>query len=254
MITFDHVYRYSNLIDENEFFQQYFNEYLPYRYDSNFFILKYQPTLAEFELIENMQLAFHEEEELEHLKFYWPQDKGFTPEIVAYFEESGYQIEMLELFQIDPNEFSIKVPSNIHVSPVSEHELADFKQLNYPQDLTYGSLFADMKQDLYTSVIEADFICPLIAYINGTPVGSLIALIGQTTIEIDDLYVSEEFRNKGVATALQTAVMTIAKEKKKQVILVADADDTPREMYLKQGYAFTGYQLAAQKILGGQEE
>ncbi|WP_208560414.1 GNAT family N-acetyltransferase [Marinilactibacillus kalidii] len=253
MFTFDHINHYSHLIDENEFFKQYFNPLLPGRYNSNFFLLSYQPSLAEFELIEEMQLTFHEDEGLQHLKFFWPQDKGFTPEIVSYFEQEGYEIEMLELLEIDPRDFKGSPVSSIEVITIDQTTLDDFKRLNYPQDLNYGTAFAETKQQLFDMVLDDQNSHLLLAYIDGVPAGSLIAIVGSKHIEIDDLFVKESFRHQGVATKLQSAVMQLAIQQEKHVILVADGDDTPKNMYLKQGYQQSGYQLAAQKRLDNQE-
>ncbi|WP_251750271.1 GNAT family N-acetyltransferase, partial [Staphylococcus aureus] len=48
------------------------------------------------------------------------------------------------------------------------------------------------------------------------------------------LYVHEDFRNKQIASFLQRKGIEMAQDK--EVILQADSNDTPREMYLKQGY------------------
>lgn len=250
MISFNTINRYSEVIDENEFFKQYFNSAYSLRYDSNFFQLKYQPSLSEFELIEEMQLQFHEAEGLNHIKFYWPENKGFTPEIVTYFEKENYEIEMLELYAIDPLKFNQKINSDyIKVVPLSIETIADFKRINYPNDLIFGEDFADMKQVMYEDILLDPKIIPYIAYVNDTAAGTLVSILGEETVEIDDLLTINEFRNQGVAAALQAEVMEFAQKKGKQVILLADADDTPREMYIKQNYTYMGYQLGAQKIL-----
>lgn len=249
MFSFRDIESHSKVIDENEFFTQYFNPDLPLRYDSNFFQLKYQPTLAEFELIEEMQYQYHKTEGLEHLKFYWPENKGFTPEIVAYFEKEKYAIELLELYTINPNHFySVKPTDTIEVFCLSRENFEDFKQMNYLNDLAYGKDFADMKQGMYEQMLDSPTIIPYIAYIDNEPAGSLISISGNKTVEIDDLMTMKSFRKRGIATALQKAVMNFAKTNSKQVLLVADGDDTPKQMYLKQNYTYVSFRLGAQKV------
>lgn len=249
MLSFRNIECYSELIDENEFFKQFYNPDLPLRYDSNFFQLKYQPTLSEFELIEEMQYQFHANEGLKHIKFYWPENKGFTSEIMAYFEKEHYAIEMLELYTIDPKNFeSDKQTSNIKVYSLSKENLVDFKRINYPNDLIFGKDFADMKKNMYEQMLDNPSIIPYIAYVDSEPAGSLISVIGEETVEIDDLLTVTHLRKQGVATALQEAVMTLAQKNLKQVILVADGDDTPKDMYLKQNYTCIGFRVGAQKV------
>ncbi|WP_080146873.1 GNAT family N-acetyltransferase [Marinilactibacillus piezotolerans] len=255
MNEFNLLHTHSTMIDENEFFEQFFNENLPERYDSNFFRLKYQPTIAEFELIEQMQLVYHLDAGLKHLKFYWPPNKGFTPEIVSYFEQEGYQIEMLELYSIEPAQFKAgKTDSEITIEPLSAQILKDFYQVNEPADRLHGQEFVNLKRRMYAAMVDDPAIVPYIAFIDGTAVGTVTAIVGDKTVEIDDLLTSENYRHQGVATALQKQVMQLAESQQKRVILVADGDDTPREMYLKQNYMFIGYQLGALKILPDQEE
>ncbi|WP_040373640.1 GNAT family N-acetyltransferase, partial [Peribacillus psychrosaccharolyticus] len=64
--------------------------------------------------------------------------------------------------------------------------------------------------------------------------------------EIDGLTVDENFRNKGIGSKLQEFVMETFPEK--LVILIADGEDTAREMYKKQNYQYHGFKYEAQKI------
>lgn len=250
MISFDLITNYSTCIDENEFFKQFYNEKAHFRYDSNFFLLKYQPILEEFKLIENMQLAFSKEVGLEHIKFYWPENQGFLPEIVDYFQEQGYELEMLELYQINPFDFQeSKENSAVQISNVTPQTLEAFKKISYVADLDFGWYFAQSKKSFYDWQFNEPSIQLVIAAIDGKAVGTLTMIVSEDAIEIDDVLTVKEYRNKGVATELQKFVMQEAKKENKTVILVADAEDTPKNMYKKQGYSYVSYQLGAQKVL-----
>lgn len=250
MISFDHITKYSTCIDENEFFKQYYNEHAHFRYDSNFFSLKYQPTLAEFALIEEMHLAFSEEVGLEHIKFYWPENKGFLTDIVDYFQKNEYELENLELYRIYPDHFQASVRNSaVTVSYVTSKNLNDFKSISYVADLDFGKDFAESKKSFYDWQFNEPSIKLVVATIGGKAVGTLTMIVSENIIEIDDVLTVEAFRNKGVATELQHFVMEKAQQEGKQVILVADAEDTPKEMYKKQGYTYVSYQLGAQKVL-----
>ncbi|MHA6260051.1 GNAT family N-acetyltransferase [Sporosarcina sp. CAU 1771] len=80
----------------------------------------------------------------------------------------------------------------------------------------------------------------------GSPAGCVEVIIADETVEIDDLTVDESFRNKGIGSRLQKFVMESFPNR--VVLLVADGEDTPREMYKKQNYNYYGFKYEVQKI------
>lgn len=250
MVSFTNTTSYSTCIDENEFFKQYYNPEAHFRYDSNFFQLKFQPTQKEFELIEEMQEVDHLEKGMQHIKFYWPENTGFTPELMAYFEKNGYEIEYLELYAIQPEEFiASRDTSHIHVKKVTDETLEAFKTISYEEDRLYGEDFAQPKKAFYDWQLKESSITLWMAWIDNKPVGTLTMIDHEETIEIDDVSTIEAYRKQGVATALQQAVMEEAIKENKTVILIADGEDTPKDMYQRQGYHYVSYQVGAQKVL-----
>lgn len=248
LINFDRIARHSGLIEENEFFKLYHNPDAPYMYDYNFMELTYQPTVEEFKLIEEIQLDFQTESGLEHIKFYWPENKGFTEEILSYLSERDFGIEILELYAIEPASFLAAHPSHqARIELVTAESLADYKKINFEQDKQYGQPFAIKKQHLYELNYEDPFIHQVIAYLGDQPVGALDLIHSKETVEIDGFFVVKEQQQKGIGTALQQYAMDFAKGR--IVILVADGEDTPKEMYEKQQYRYISYRVGAQKII-----
>ena len=84
------------------------------------------------------------------------------------------------------------------------------------------------------------------AFYKGSPAGYVDVIISNETVEIDNLTVDESFQKKGIGSRLQKFVMESFPEK--IVILVADGEDTPREMYKKQNYQYHGFKYETQKI------
>lgn len=248
--SFTHFEHHCHIIDNNEFFTEFESSQYYWRYDSNFFLLKFQPYLQEFKLIEEMQVATHQRQEMRHLKFIWPQDTPLTSEVIKYLDQQGYLLEYLELYAIHPDNFK---PSNhnplIEVGQVSQETLGAFKFFNYPEDKEVSEEFANFKLGFYDNLLVDDRIKLYYAKIDGQMVGSLIAIVSKETIEIDDVYTHEDFRQQSVATSLQQTVMELAKDTGKDVILIADGEDTVKEMYLKQGYQLLGYHIGALKEL-----
>ena len=132
------------------------------------------------------------------------------------------------------------------------------KQLQ-PGDLgqfrTLNQLFADCFDDAenylsnppsdeyLTGLLEKDNVVPIIALVDGTVVGGLVAYElekfeqQRSELYIYDLAVDEGYRRQGIATALIEAVRQVARQRKAWVVYVqADYGDEPAvELYSKLG-------------------
>ena len=88
----------------------------------------------------------------------------------------------------------------------------------------------------------------LIAYLGKKPVGIVDLIITSHTLEIDGLGVMEQYRHNAIGSSIQSHVGKLAKTK--PVILVADGEDTAKDMYIKQGYTYLGfrYQILKENI------
>ena len=58
-------------------------------------------------------------------------------------------------------------------------------------------------------------------------------------MEIDGLGVMEQYRHNAIGSSIQSHVGKLAKTN--PVILVADGEDTAKDMYIKQGYTYLGF-------------
>ena len=61
----------------------------------------------------------------------------------------------------------------------------------------------------------------------------------ENTIEIDGFGVLPEYQRQGIGQAMQSFVATVANNR--TIILVADGEDTAKDMYLNQGYVYISY-------------
>lgn len=250
MFSFSDLSTYSNLLDKNEFFRQYFNPNARFRYDSNFFKLMFSPSIQEFELIEDMQIYFSLENELKHVKFYWPDNLGIRPDTLDYLSQQNYKLEKLELLKINPQSFKGNpVSPDVTVVEVTSDLMATLKDINYIEDLTISEDYAENKGPFYDDLFANSSVLFYMALYRNEPAGSCIVVEGNQTIEIDDLFTVKNFRQKGVATALQQKVMTLAKSKNKSVLLATDSEGSPINMYINQGYERVSFQIGAHKEL-----
>ncbi|GAA0352874.1 hypothetical protein GCM10008932_02390 [Alkalibacterium iburiense] len=248
MLSFQNLNTYSHLLDENEFFRHYFNPDTRFRYDSNFFQLKFSPSVSEFELIEEMQIYFSIENQLSHIKFYWPDNLGIRPDTLEYLSHQDYKLEKLELLKISPESFLSKsTPSAITVVEVAADLMDTLKTINYIEDLTISEEYATSKGPFYDDLFADQTVVFYMAFYDNEPAGSCIVSESRQAIEIDDLFTVKEFRQKGVATALQQKVMAWAKNQKKPVILATDSEGSPITMYKRQGYESISFRIGAHK-------
>ncbi|MDZ7834903.1 MAG: GNAT family N-acetyltransferase [Alkalibacterium sp.] len=256
MVTFKDIATHSKIVDENDFFSHFHDPDALFRYDSNFFQLKYSPTMEEFELIETMQLVFSEENGLSHVKFYWPENQGIRPDTLAYLDQKNYGLEKLELYAIAPADYAFSGSNpDIDVQVVTEDMLETFKAINYIEDKTISVSFAEAKQPFYDRLFDDDQVTFLLAFYKGQPAGSCILVESSAGLELDDLFTLEAYRKKGVATALMGHIAAQAQAQAKQTIvyLVADAEDSPKEMYVKAGFNYEGFRIGAQKVIKGED-
>lgn len=249
MPSFNNLFTYSQCIDSNDFFKQYFNPAATFRYDSNYFQLLYSPSVEEFKLIETMNVAFSEDNGLKHSKFYWPQDTGILTDTLDYLNEQEYGLEKLELYLIRPEEFKGRKASGWIIEEVNDETLPLFKNINYRQDLEIADSFARDKQPFYNNLYLDQRIKLRLVFKENEAVGSCLTIELEQTIELDEVFILPEYRHMGAASALQHVIMEEARSKNKQVILAADAEDSPREMYQKQGYRYLGFRIGAVKTI-----
>ncbi|TDM02306.1 GNAT family N-acetyltransferase [Macrococcus carouselicus] len=222
---------------EGEFYQDY-GRFVHYhtpsqliRYYSNFFLYDEVPDLATFKADEKLQSDFHEARGQHHLLFIFPDNVELPHDLMLYAESASYKLEKMELYRTD--NLTLKKRSG-DVKVVSENDeiFADFLKVCRAGELEYGEEFADLKEEMHTRDLEDDSIIQLVAYHEDQPVGKLEAIINESIIELDDFYVLEGFRGLGIGSALQQQVLTFGKS----LLLIADGNDTPREMYERQGY------------------
>jgi GNAT superfamily N-acetyltransferase len=77
-----------------------------------------------------------------------------------------------------------------------------------------------------------------LAYVDGTPCGYVASFAGCEGVgQVEDLYVDPAMRRRGVATALiRRAVADCRARGAGPVLIVADVDDTPKQMYVALGF------------------
>lgn len=246
--NFDSTYTLGECVLETAQYRHIHCPEMLVRYDSNFIQFKELPSLGEFQEVERYLRAFHEQRGQKHLKFYFPADQKVDSELASYLRQQGYHNEVLELYVLDPKTFPKVSPNpQIEIQVVTADTLDDLLKLKYQQDLDFGEAFAQQKQGLTRRNLEASHIQQILAFYQGAAVGYLDVILAEETVEIDDFVVDASHQKQGVGSHLQQFVMATYPER--TVLLLADGEDTPREMYRKQNYQCQGFKCAVLKVL-----
>ena len=247
---FKNIENYSEAVEENDLFTQYTNIETPNRYDSNYVSLKFSPTLQEFKLLEKMHLEYQEALQQKHLKFVWPENTGLHPDLLDYLDQKEYKIGMQNLYWIIPEQFNVKEINNeLSIQIVTDQNFEDFLKINLEEDYKHGSEFFEHKKRIYPYQFKQEHTYFILAYLNNLPVGSLILIDSNDYLEVDNVLTHYEFRGNKVATTMLDYAINERANKDQKVILVADAEDTPKEMYENLGFQYISYQISAQKDL-----
>jgi len=246
-ISYQQIQTLGDIYTETAHYTHMHDPAMPDRYDSNYLAFKQIPTLSAFKEAEAYLRAFHLQRGQQHVKFLFPENKKPSNDVLALLEENGYATGYTELYKVEPKQFNAgKQKEGIEIVPVTSDTLAMFLKLQFDHDMQYGTAFAEQKQTLLRQQTESIKQVQLLALYENTPAGSMEVILEKETAEIDNLFVKATYRKKGIGTALQQYIMDHYPYK--TVILIADGEDTPRNMYQKQGYQYQGYRYETQKL------
>lgn len=237
MYHFKNTYLFSSVITQTPYFTQYHQAKMPDVKQLNFMSFHFNPVLENFQFLESWQKDFHQEADQRFLRFHWPEDEGIYPEVFTYLNESGYQLGRMELLKINPQNFLVSSSQPpIAITRLNKDNIKNYLNLNYEADLEHGKVYAEQKQIQYQGYLKRPHIQPYLAFQDNHLVASIDLIVVKSSIEINSLYVDPKYRRQGIASALQGKAMEVAKENETDLILIADAEDTPVDMYKQQGY------------------
>lgn len=250
MYHFKSTYLFSSIITQTPYFTQYHQAKMPDVKQVNFMSFHFNPALENFQFLESWQKDFHQDTGQNFLRFHWPEDEGIYPEVFTYLNESNYQLGRMELLKISPRDFPASSGQpNLIIARLNKDNMEDYLSLNYEADLEHGEAYAEQKQIQYQGYLKRPHIQPYLAFQDHHLVASIDLIVLKRSIEINSLYVHPKYRRQGIAWALQGKVMEVARERENELILIADAEDTPIDMYKKQGYGSLHSIIIAEKKL-----
>ena len=235
MLGFKNTFNDSDVFEDNQRYTHYHTPSQLIKYYANYFEYKVMPDLKTFQLDEAYQTRFHSERGQHHGLFMFPDNEEIPEDIVQYAINMGYGLEKMELYELVKKPKDRAIDEVVCQRIVTEDDVfLDFLEVCREGEIQYGEDFVTLKDQLHRRDLEDPRKIQMVAYIHGFPAGKIEAIIGENTIEIDDFFVDETYRNQGVGTKLQQSIWQMADGKR--IILIADGNDSPREMYQRQGY------------------
>lgn len=248
-LSFNHIFYQGQIVFENDLFLHYHTAKMLLLYDGNFLQFKRMPTLIECQRAIEYLKEFHRKKGQDHVKLLFPENEPIVDEIKSFLIEEGFQISFMEMYAIDPALFpKITKNSSINVEKTTADNWETFLQLKFEIDSDISVRFAEQKRVLHEQNFQDERFMQFIAFFNGIPAGGVDVIIGEETAEIDNLVVLDPYQKRGIGSQLQKAVMDEFPDK--TVILLADGEDTPREMYQKQNYQHIGTKYEALRVDG----
>lgn len=244
MITFQAIHQFGTPIEQTPNYTYYHLQQVLDRYDSNFLALHQMPSINELkqhiEYVKNKAIYYDQN----HAKLVFPANEQLPEEVRDYLLAQQYELSFLELYAINPQQFARKTPpEHVDICFLTERYNEEFLQFLYNDLSHWGKRYAASMLHLYATLIEQGEIQIVIALLEDEIVGATTVFTSEHFVEIDNFFVYEPYQKRGIGRAIQQFVMDYAKEK--TVILVAEGEDTPKEMYRRQGYQYYGFQYAA---------
>lgn len=249
--TFDNMFTLADTYDETELYYFIGNQKVPSMYSNNKIVLDFVPTAEELDILEDNFLDYAYDLNLAYYSFVLPMNQPLAPDLFASIGEVGYEISLTKLMVLDPADFkgTTKAKDTYgdrlilkEVDSSIEQDYFNFNQV-FDKAIDDSGQFAAQKLNYYPWFLAENNTTALAVYIDDKLVAITDIIRLAHAYEIDNFQVLDDYQRQGIGSLIQQWVCDKALAEGKMVILAADADDTPYDMYIKQGYQDQGMQI-----------
>ncbi|MFE0441626.1 GNAT family N-acetyltransferase [Aerococcus sp. NPDC058936] len=249
--TFDNMFTLADTYDETELYYFIGNRKVPSMYSNNKIVLDFVPTAEELDILEDNFLDYAYELNLSYYSFVLPINQPLAPDLFASIGEVGYEISLTKLMVLDPADFKATTKAKDtygdrlvlkEVDSSIEQDYFNFNQV-FDKAIDDSGQFAAQKLNYYPWFLAENNTTALAVYIDNKLVAITDVIRLAHAYEIDNFQVLDDYQRQGIGSLIQQWVCDKALAEGKMVILSADADDTPYDMYIKQGYQDVGMQI-----------
>ncbi|MFZ2185997.1 MAG: GNAT family N-acetyltransferase [Streptococcus parauberis] len=219
------------------------DDILSERYYSNYIDYKLVPNIEELA----KDIDYIKEEQInyphKYIMFNFPENYYPDLEIKEYLEKEGFKFSRHIIFtnQFSNLKLSQKDIGSITIEELHASDFSDYLDLKYQQSLVYGEDFAKQMLVYNRMHLPEKGSRIYVAKDGKKLVGDVTAWEYGEYIEIDDFSLIEDYRGKGIGSALQRT----AAQYFKKLILVSEEEN--RDMYEHQGYQEAAYYWNALK-------
>ncbi|MFV8261148.1 GNAT family N-acetyltransferase [Aerococcus viridans] len=250
--TFDNMFTLADTYDETELYYFIGNRKVPSMYSNNKIVLDFVPTAEELDILEDNFLDYAYDLNLAYYSFVLPMNQPLAPDLFTSIGEVGYEISLTKLMVLDPADFKATTKAKDtygdrlvlkEVDSSIEQDYFNFNQV-FDKSIDDSGQFAAQKLNYYPWFLAENNTTALAVYIDDKLVAITDIIRLAHAYEIDNFQVLDNYQRQGIGSMIQQWVCDKALAEGKMVVLEADADDTPYDMYVKQGYQDQGMQIS----------
>ena len=244
--TTKHIHQLGRKTIETSHYTYYTLDEIPDRYDNNLLELHHMPTSEQWQQYEAFLIEEGKKHQQTHAQFIFPANAAIPLQLRETLTTNGYELKTLGLYETTAARFqATREPQPIDIFIAQGEWLERYLIEQFYEDYQWGEGYAQRKMTYFRKLLTDDVMQAVIAIKDGDIAGGALVFQEPTYVELDSLYVLEDYQMQGIATAIQQFVMTLAGER--TVLLIADEDDTPKAMYERQGYTKIAFHQAALK-------
>ncbi|POA09053.1 GNAT family N-acetyltransferase [Staphylococcus argensis] len=193
------------------------------------------------------QQRVHQQQGSSHLSFTFPENCELGDTWQDELKQEGFQLGILELYAVEPDTFLELNPAQkkVQLAQVDHETLEDYIEVYREFSEPFGREYTEESIWELRENYEEEPPSRFVAYFNQQPVGIVDVIFTNSTVELDGFGVLESYQRQGIGRAIQREIARLAEGR--TMILVADGEDTAKDMYVKQGYVFLSYTYQALK-------
>lgn len=238
-VTMRNIYQSGQLKMEDDNKLIYLTPSEPIVYVSNYWIYKQMPSVKQWVNDIETQSTMHKAQGSNHLSFTFPENETPDDQLLKEIKDKDFELSYLELYAISPEELNFNTTIDIDVQFVTQDNIEDYLSIHQVFAKPFGDNYLQQSTEIIRDQFADDNKDRIIAYKGTIPVGIMDLIKSEDTLEIDGFGVLPDYQRQGIGQVMQNFVATVANNR--TIILVADGEDTAKDMYLKQGYVYISY-------------
>ncbi|MCO0861407.1 GNAT family N-acetyltransferase [Staphylococcus pasteuri] len=248
-LTMSDIYLEGNIFLEDSMKTVYLTPSDALQFANNTWLYHQCPSQVQWLKDIETQKEMHVAQGSNHLSFYFPENDQLNEQWFELFKELGFELGVLEFYIIEANDLAqLSRNKDVRLIKVNRTNLNDYLDIYYQFSLPYGKKYAKKNVEKIRQNFDNMKAIPMIGYLENKPVGIVDVIENKNSVEIDGFGVLENYQRTGIGRTMQSYIGELAGQR--PVILVADGEDTVKDMYLKQGYVYRSfrYQILKENI------